>query len=161
MEVLKQRIGKTFNRVVETKARIRSLEKAYDPSRNQYISPRLLSRLRRIKKDSYDKILGIVDVDLYSPDFDFIFGEAEINSGIATLSLYRLQTEQYGLYPDVKVFEERTAKEAVHELGHLYNLGHCPNPKCVMHFSTSLIDIDTKGKDFCSKCRQSMKNIIT
>jgi hypothetical protein len=28
--------------------------------------------------------------------------------------------------------------ETVHELGHLLNLGHCPNPRCVMHFSNSL-----------------------
>ena len=161
MEVLKQSLEQIFNRVVETRAIIRSLETTYDPSRNQYISPRLLSRLRRIKKGSRDKILGIVDVDLYSPEFDFVFGEAEIGSGVATLSLYRLQPKHYGLHPDAKVFEERTVKEAVHELGHLYHLGHCPNPKCVMHFSTSLVDVDIKGNKFCSKCRQGLKEKIT
>jgi archaemetzincin len=157
LEVLKQGIEKTFDRTVETRVKVRSLDYTYDSSRNQYISPRLLSRLRRIKKDYRDKILGIVDVDLYSPEFDFIFGEAEINSGVATVSLHRLLPEGYGLYPDSKVFEERAVKEAVHELGHLYHLDHCANPECVMHFSTSLVDVDMKGKSFCSKCQQKLK----
>ena len=157
LEVLKQGLEQTFHRTVETRAKIRSLDYAHDSSRNQYISPRLLSRLRRVKKDCHDKILGIVDVDLYSPEFDFVFGEAEIGSGVATVSLYRLRPERYGLRPDTKIFEERAVKEAVHELGHLYHLDHCTNPKCVMHFSTSLVDIDIKGKTFCSKCQQKLK----
>ena len=96
LEVLKQGIEQTFDRTVETRTKIRKLDYNYDSNRDQYISPRLLSRLRRIKKDYHDKILGIVDVDLYSPEFDFVFGEAEIGSGVATVSLYRLF---YGLDP--------------------------------------------------------------
>ncbi len=157
LEVLKQTLEQTFNRTVETRAEIHSLDYAYAPSRRQYISPRLLSRLRRIKKGFGDKILGIVDVDLYSPEFDFVFGEAEISSGVATVSFYRLRPKRYGSRPDAKVFEGRAVKEAVHELGHLYHLDHCPNPKCVMHFSTSLANIDLKGKTFCSKCQQELK----
>ncbi|MFC2068039.1 hypothetical protein ACFLTP_03390 [Chloroflexota bacterium] len=64
------------------------------------ILPRLLSRLRRIKKNCHDKIIGLVEVDLYSPEFDFVFGEAEISSGVATVSLYRLEPERYGLRSD-------------------------------------------------------------
>ncbi len=157
LEVLKQNIEQTFNRPVEIRAHTGSLDYAYDASRKQYMSPRMLSRLRRLKKGSGDKILGIVDVDLYSPEFEFVFGEAEISSGVATVSLYRLRPECYGLRPDEKLFEERAVKEAVHELGHLYQLGHCPNPKCVMHFSNSLADTDVKGKTFCSKCQQELK----
>ena len=157
LEVLKQSLGKTFNSLVETRNEIRSLNYAYDPCRNQYVSPRLLSRLRRIKKSPGDKILGILNVDLYSPEFEFVFGEAEMSSGVATVSLYRLRPEHYGFPPDVKVLEERAVKEAVHELGHLYHLGHCPNSKCVMRFSTSLFDVDTKEKTFCSRCQQKLK----
>ena len=160
LEVLKRSLEQTFNRVVQTKVKIRSLNNAYDPSRNQYISPRLLARLRRIKRDSGDKILGVVDVDLYSPEFDFVFGEAEISSGVATLSLYRLRPERYSLSPNAKIVEERVVKEAVHELGHLYGLGHCTNIMCAMHFSTSLVDVDRKGKTFCSKCQQWLKESI-
>ncbi len=160
LEVLKRSLEQTFNRVVQTRAKIRSLGNAYDPSRNQHISPKLLARLRRIKRGSGDKVLGVVDVDLYSPEFDFVFGEAEISSGVATLSLYRLRPERYGLPPNAKTVEERVVKEAVHELGHLYGLGHCTNTKCAMRFSTSLVDVDGKGKAFCSKCQQWLKENI-
>ena len=99
-------------------------------------------------------------MDLYSPEFDFVFGEAEIRSGVATLSLYRLRPERYGLPPNAKTVEERVVREAVHELGHLYGLGHCTNTKCAMHFSTSLVDVDRKGKAFCSKCQRRLKENI-
>jgi predicted Zn-dependent protease len=30
------------------------------------------------------------------------------------------------------LFAERALKEAVHELGYTFGLGHCGNPRCVM-----------------------------
>jgi len=108
-------------------------------------------------KRSGDKILGVLDVDLYSPEFEFVFGEAERGSRVATVSLYRLRPEHYGFPPDVKVLEERAVKEAVHGLGHLYHLGHCSNSKCVMQFPTSLFYVDAKEKTFCSRCQQKLK----
>jgi predicted Zn-dependent protease len=52
------------------------------------------------------------------------------------------------------LLEERTIKEAVHELGHVFLLRHCPTPECVMHFSNSLQDTDYKSKEFCPECRK-------
>jgi len=156
LDVLRQNLEQTFNCPMEIRSSIRSLKYAYNPLRKQYISPRLISRLRRIERGSGEKILGIVDVDLYSPRFDFVFGEAEIASGVATLSLYRLRPKHYGFPPDVKTFEDRVIKEATHELGHLYQLGHCSNPKCVIYFSTSVIPIDKKLGTFCPKCQKEL-----
>ncbi len=116
-----------------------------------------MSRLGRMKKDRGDKIVGLVDVDLYSPGFDFVFGEADIAAGVATVSLYRLRQAYYDQPPDSNVFEERAIKEAIHEVGHLYGLGHCPNPKCVMHFSISSADVDLKTDTFCAKCMQQLE----
>jgi archaemetzincin len=48
----------------------------------------------------------------------------------------------------------RTLIEAVHELGHLQGLGHCPDRRCVMHFSNCLLDTDRKQPDFCSRCEE-------
>ena len=45
-------------------------------------------------------------------------------------------------------------KEAVHELGHTLGLAHCPNAKCVMHFSNSLADTDRKGSVLCPVCQR-------
>jgi len=100
-----------------------------------------------------ERVVGIVDVDLYVPRLNFVFGEADVGSGTAIVSLIRLRQEYYGLSPNPDLFLERATKEIVHELGHTFGLGHCPDNKCVMHFSNSLPDTDLKGPHFCYKCR--------
>jgi archaemetzincin len=111
----------------------------------------LLAALGKAGRD--ERVVGIADVDLYVPRLNFVFGEADIVSGTAIVSLCRLRPEYYGLAPDEASFLERATKEIVHELGHTFGLGHCPNNKCVMHFSNSLADTDLKEAHFCSKCR--------
>ncbi|MFC2022979.1 archaemetzincin family Zn-dependent metalloprotease [Chloroflexota bacterium] len=157
LAALKRGLEQAFNRLVEARVKTGNLDYAYDSSRMQYLCPRLLSRLCRIKKDRGDKVIGLVDVDLYSPGFDFVFGEADVNAGVASVSLYRLPPEYSWQPPDSTVFEERAIKAAIHELGHLYGLRHCQNPKCVMHFSTSLADIDRTAKLFCASCRERLR----
>ncbi|UCC17192.1 MAG: archaemetzincin family Zn-dependent metalloprotease [Dehalococcoidales bacterium] len=155
---IKESLERTFNRSVDVRVRTGTLGHAYDTCRSQYRSPRLLLRLRKMKKDHSDKIVGLVDVDLYSPGFDFIFGEADVSAGVGTVSLYRLRPDVYGESPDSTLFSERSIKEATHELGHLYHLGHCHNPECVMHFSTSLSDVDRKTSEFCAKCLYQLRH---
>ena len=73
---------------------------------------------------------------------------------VAAVYLVRLKQEFYGLEANQSLFYERLVKEAVHELGHGFGLRHCKNSKCVMYFSISLLDIDIKGRSFCSSCRR-------
>jgi len=151
MDELKGRVGGIFHCPVEIKADFSDLARAYNPQRKQYFSSKLLASLRKSERD--ERIVGIADVDLYVPRLNFVFGEADILSGRAIVSLYRLRQEYYGLAPDEALFMERATKEIVHELGHTFGLGHCSNNKCVMHFSNSLADTDLKEAHFCDKCR--------
>ena len=151
MEKLKDRIGDIFHCPTEITAGFSDLAQAYTPERKQYFSSKLLASLKKSGRD--EKVVGIADVDLYVPRLNFVFGEADIVSGTAIVSLFRLRQEYYGLAPDEALFLERATKEIVHELGHTFGLGHCPNNKCVMHFSNSLADTDLKEASFCSKCR--------
>ena len=161
METLKQSLEHTFNCPVEIEAQISSLDYAYNPDRRQYLAPRILSTLRNSGIKPGDRCLGIVDVDLYAPELNFVFGQADISSRVAIISLYRLRQERYGLPQDEGLFQERAIKEAVHELGHTYFLSHCPNVNCVMHFSNSLADTDIKEAGFCERCQQRLKEAET
>jgi archaemetzincin len=151
MEKLKDRVGGIFHCPVEISATFSDLAQAYNPQRKQYISSKLLASLE--KAEGEERVVGIADVDLYVPRLNFVFGEADIVSGTAIVSLCRLRQEYYGLASDEALFLERATKEIVHELGHTFGLGHCPNSKCVMHFSNSLADTDLKEANFCSSCR--------
>jgi archaemetzincin len=151
MEELKDRVGGVFHCPVEIRVGFSDLAQAYNPERKQYFSSKLLASLKKSERE--ERVVGIADVDLYVPRLNFVFGEADIVSGTAIVSLCRLKPEYYGLAPDEALFLERTTKEIVHELGHTFGLGHCPNNKCVMHFSNSLADTDLKEAHFCNKCR--------
>jgi len=103
------------------------------------------------------KVLGIFNIDAYSSAFDFVFGEAYYLGRIAVVYLPRLRKEFYGLKPNSSLFYERLVKEAVHELGHVFGFVHCKNTRWVMHFSTSLLDVDGKERSLYNIC--SMKKV--
>ena len=152
-----QSLEKTFNRQVEIRNKVGSLEYAYDAARYQYKSPLLLSRLRRMKKEWGDKILGVVDVDLYSPGYDFIYGEADMDTGAATLSINRLVTNAQSIQGNLNLSTDRIIREATHEIGHLYGLGHCPDPQCVMRTCTCIPEVDAAGGGLCAACTEKLK----
>lgn len=127
---------------------------ALDEKRDQFKSPVILDLLD--KETHCDKILGICDFDAYAEDLNFVFGQAQHGGRVLAVYLPRLRQEFYGFKPDVSLFLQRAVKEAVHELGHSFGLGHCRLPSCVMYFSNSLRDTDKKGKEFCSVCKLVM-----
>jgi len=130
-------------------------EKTYNTRRQQYHSTRILKALETLKPGGYDIVLGVIDRDLYVPELNFVFGEADVLARIAVIGLPRLRQEYYGLEQDRALFLLRAAKEAIHELGHTCGLGHCPDPRCIMHFSNSLGDTDMKDPRFCTTCRNT------
>lgn len=148
-------LEKTFHFEVKLTGGISIPVDSYNQRRNQYHSTTILRRLQSIKKD-FDRVLGVIDVDLYVPELNFVFGEADIFSGIAIISLIRLRQEFYGLPQDRGLFHLRAIKEAIHEIGHTCGLSHCPDPRCIMHFSNSLSDTDIKGPDFCNICKNRL-----
>lgn len=122
-------------------------EKAFNAKRNQYDSSYFLELIRKYQGD---KVLGVVDLDLYSQPLNFVFGQAEISGKAAVISLFRLNDEN-------SLYESRIVKEAVHEIGHTFGLRHCPNTSCVMHFSNCLEETDTKEEKYCEDCEARLK----
>ena len=128
---------------------------AYDPRRRQYRAEAFLTSLTPYRPVK-GLVLGLTPVDLFVPHLNFVFGLADFRQKCAIISLARLQPEFYGQPGNPRLLEERALKEAIHELGHLLGLGHCPVPACIMFFSNSLADTDRKGPGFCPECRRRL-----
>ncbi|MEX2570114.1 MAG: matrixin family metalloprotease [Gemmatimonadota bacterium] len=92
-------------------------------------------------------VVAVTNADLAAPERDFVFGEATVGGAWAVVSTARLQEDD-----DEDATLDRLMKETVHELGHIAGLDHCPRPKCVMHPSTSVLEIDRKQAAFCDRC---------
>ncbi len=128
-------------------------QQAYNVRRKQYHSTRILKVLEAMKPAFCEFLLGVIDEDCYVPELNFVFGEADLLARAAVIALPRLRQDFYGYDPDRNLLLLRAAKEAIHELGHTCGFGHCPDPRCVMHFSNSLRDTDVKTARFCEACR--------
>ncbi len=130
-------------------AGIRLSSSTYNARRQQYYATQILQMLADLKRQDWKRTLGVVDVDLYVPELNFVFGEADMKRGVALVSLARLRP--LGSTEDSKaLFIKRAATEGVHELGHTYGLRHCDNSHCVMWFSNTLAETDRKGLLFCA-----------
>ncbi|MDD1741842.1 MAG: archaemetzincin family Zn-dependent metalloprotease [Methanotrichaceae archaeon] len=123
---------------------------AYDKDRHQYRGSSLLKCLW-IKGDA---TLAVTEADAYVEGLNFIFGLAVGRR--ALISLKRLRPDFYGLSADEELFKLRALKEAVHEIGHVFGLDHCPNRRCVMHFSNSISDTDLKDYRYCRSCEKKI-----
>ena len=121
-------------------------DEAWDSYRKQFLVDDFMRMLRDVKGE---KILGIVDRDLYTPDLNFIFGKARIHGNSCIIALDRLRYSA-----TKKMFLQRVVKTAIHELGHTWGLRHCGNKMCAMHFSDKITDTDLKQSHYCRKCKK-------
>ena len=139
----------------------------YSQSKRQYNGSLTLRRLYKYCNESkHFRTLGIIDKDIFSGEFKFIFGNAiipkkqDLNSpGASLIQITRLKEGFYNRPENKAQFEVRVLKEAIHELGHTFCLVHCNN-KCVMQFSNSLLEADEKPAKFCLSCSKKLKDLL-
>lgn len=161
LEGLAHKLTKAYAPLVEScliGASLQMPPAAYNARRNQYNADLILDRvLHRITGEN--RVLALLTTDLYtsSRNLNFIFGQAQCPGRAALVSLCRLNPTFYGAPPDRKLFLQRATKEAVHELGHTFGLGHCTNPSCVMSFSNSILEVDGKSSTFCDVCKRKLR----
>lgn len=131
----------------------------YDAERLQYNADKLLHEVasRFSKEDA--KCIGLFNVDLFTPIFTHIFGQAILGGSSAIVSDYRLNNERYGMARSQEVSIERLCKEVIHELGHTFGLIHCNMPDCVMRSGSYVEDIDQKSASFCPYCKEKISDL--
>jgi archaemetzincin len=157
LETLEEFISDTFHFKTKRKEFKINLKDVFDSNREQYNSSLILQQLIMKPPLDAEKILGVLDVDLFIPILTFVFGEAQLKGIGAVVSTHRLNNLFYGLPENKELTTERLFKEAVHELGHTFGLIHCPQPQCVMNSSTYVENIDQKSSEFCPLCQKNIK----
>jgi archaemetzincin len=103
-----------------------------------------------------DKVIGVINADIFVEDMDYVFGIAQKGGKMGLVSLYRLDQRYYGKPSDYERFSSRAIREAIHELGHCYGLDHCKG-KCVMQPSNDIMSVDSKPRGFCGDCRERLR----
>ena len=155
---LRRVLASAFDVEIVTVPGIPVAPSAYDRARRQYHSTPILRQLAGVKPRHIERLLGVADVDLYVPELNFVFGEADAGLGVAIFSLARLHTTGSDERARA-LFLKRAATEAVHELGHTYGLNHCASPRCVMWFSNTLGETDRKGLAFCAHHASKLEKV--
>jgi archaemetzincin len=125
---------------------------AFNDRRQQYDAALILKRLAESGR-AHQRLLGVVNVDLFIPVLTYVFGEAQLGGRAAVVSLYRLREREGGEGVGLDTLYERIAKVAVHELAHTFALVHCTEPQCVMRASHGLGDLDETPLFFCEYCK--------
>ena len=104
---------KTSAKIVDE--RLSLPENAYDKKRGQYRSNQVLGAVQGYAEGKvFDRVLGVMEVDISIPELNFVFGEAAFPGKAALISLWRLKPGFYGEPNGEQVLVERSLKEAVH-----------------------------------------------
>ncbi len=154
LATLARRIESEFGLPTQILENLEEPAYAFNVERRQYDSSAILKRLLSQVPEEVDKVIGITGVDLYIPVLTFVFGQAQLGGKGALVSSHRLRQEFYGLEPRKELLNQRLVKEVLHELGHVFGLTHCGDPRCVMHFANSVREIDGKEDKFCPQCKK-------
>lgn len=154
---LGQEIHRTFGFKTEIKSLLQDVNFAYDLTRDQYHSTAILEKLASTSPPSATKIVAITHVDLFIPILTHVYGEAQLAGKACIVSTFRLQ-EGLSITNIEKEFENRVVKEVLHELGHTFNLRHCDDKSCIMHYCRSIKDVDRKTDQLCRYCKILLKD---
>lgn len=144
-------IRQTFGCKTEIISLLHDVNFALDTGRNQYYSTMILEKLAELTPPDAVKVLAVVSVDLFIPILTHVYGEAQLGGTASIVSTHRLKNDP-SKEDNSPLFLERIVKEAVHELGHTFNLRHCSEHTCIMHYCRTLKDVDRKSDQFCRYC---------
>jgi len=151
------KIQHIFGYRTEIRPLLENVEFALDTNRKQYESTKILDKLARRVPAYALRVLAITAVDLFIPILTHVYGQAQLGGRACIISTYRLKEGLFAL-PHSEAYLVRIVKEALHELGHTFQLRHCPDPACLMHYCRSIADVDRKSDRMCRYCSVLIKD---
>jgi len=126
---------------------------SFDSGRGQYNVEALLGFLAQRAPNREIRVVGVADVDLFSPGLNFVFSSAQPKGTAVVMSLYRLRD------PNESQSHERYRKIVMRALGLTFGFGSAVDRSCVMAFSISLAELDEKGTAWCGREPEVLRRI--
>ena len=152
MDPIREEIKRIYGYPTEVLGLLDELEFAFHPNRKQYHSTPILEQLSNKAPAGAVKVLALVEVDLFIPILTHVYGEAQLGGKACIVSTIRLN-EGHSYLNMQEPFLSRIVKEAIHELGHTFQLRHCREHTCLMHYCRNESDVDRKSDQLCRYCK--------
>ncbi len=138
---------------------LQDLSFALDQNRHQHHSTMILEQLAANTPPRAIRVIAIAQVDLFIPILTHVYGEAQLGGTACIVSTFRLNEGRSGMNISRK-YIDRIVKETIHELGHTFNLRHCPEDTCIMHYCRNEEDVDRKSDQLCRYCKVMLEDEI-
>ncbi len=154
IDIVKKGLEAAFGLKVETiEAKPLPKEAWYEP-RSRYRAEKLLTFLDEKSEAKYRIVIGLTSKDISTTKDEHedwgIFGLGELDGRVCLVSTFRLNARG----ADEAKLRERMRKVAIHEVGHVMGLPHCPTKGCVMRDAeSSILTVDEETGEFCEKCK--------
>ncbi len=153
-------LSSRFGHSVDILQGIKPPNEAFDLIKGQYFSTMILQKLELLKTHDRERILGILEDDIYNANHHVLVSDFDALGGTGVVSLFQLKQQFYGLPDDEKMIYHRLVKEATRIVGALFSIPFCRNPKCVMYNSSEMYDIDQKSEKFCDICKRVYMKVL-
>jgi predicted Zn-dependent protease len=141
----------------------RSLSSQAEGDDGRYDAVRLLEQVKGLRALEDDKILYLTKVELALQPGPLgeppCYGFAQYGGEKAVLSLSKLPARGTS-EESIELYRRRLAREAIHALGHLWNLHHDYDVRCAMHPSWSPALSNDPGMGLCTFCRDKSERKI-
>lgn len=149
-DIVAKEAGGFFGFPSRVESVLNTIDFAFNEERNQYHSTEILKVLETKIPDDCVKIIAITKEDLFIPILTHVYGEAQLGGSACVVSIARLIE---GSEADIgNLGCRRIVKEAIHELGHTFDLRHCEDEICIMYYCRRLDYVDKKSNQFCRYC---------
>lgn len=123
----------------------------------------LLREVEPVRTFADDKVLYIAGSPLSLPPGPLgeppCWGFADYGKERAVITTAKLPARGV-TEASIETFRRRLAREAIHAIGHLWDLHHCVDARCAMHPSWSQSLAANPDSDLCTFCREKSERKI-
>jgi archaemetzincin len=106
--------------------------------------------------------LGVTKVDLFpDPEWNFVFGQANLTERVGVFSLARYDDAFFGLPPTKPELVRRRGLGIVaHEVGHMFGIQHCVHHRCAMNGANNQSEADRCPMHLCALCLRKLHLLV-